>query len=99
MIRRPPRSTLFPYTTLFRSKIVNPLHGANLVEPIGRFPGGEFAAAQQTLVNRGQVVWAVRWHIVERRALQNAEPVIDIAHGGRTVRFIVCANLPGGATH
>src|SRR2546426_9019988 len=25
MIRRPPRSTLFPYTTLFRSRIVNPL--------------------------------------------------------------------------
>src|SRR2546422_5392908 len=23
MIRRPPRSTLFPYTTLFRSKILN----------------------------------------------------------------------------
>src|SRR2546426_3638237 len=27
MIRRPPRSTLFPYTTLFRSR---PLHGASL---------------------------------------------------------------------
>src|SRR3712207_7315955 len=25
MIRRPPRSTLFPYTTLFRSAIVTPL--------------------------------------------------------------------------
>src|SRR5258708_27341517 len=25
MIRRPPRSTLFPYTTLFRSQIVNKL--------------------------------------------------------------------------
>src|SRR3712207_7348724 len=25
MIRRPPRSTLFPYTTLFRSHIPNPL--------------------------------------------------------------------------
>src|SRR2546422_1118601 len=25
MIRRPPRSTLFPYTTLFRSRFVNPL--------------------------------------------------------------------------
>src|SRR3712207_7003295 len=25
MIRRPPRSTLFPYTTLFRSRNVNPL--------------------------------------------------------------------------
>src|SRR3712207_8267279 len=26
MIRRPPRSTLFPYTTLFRSQIHGPLH-------------------------------------------------------------------------
>src|SRR3712207_7466827 len=24
MIRRPPRSTLFPYTTLFRSKLIEP---------------------------------------------------------------------------
>src|SRR2546426_8641892 len=30
MIRRPPRSTLFPYTTLFRS-----LHGAERVRPPG----------------------------------------------------------------
>src|SRR5258708_28680010 len=27
MIRRPPRSTLFPYTTLFRSREVARLHG------------------------------------------------------------------------
>src|SRR2546425_7205034 len=27
MIRRPPRSTLFPYTTLFRSLKAEPLHG------------------------------------------------------------------------
>src|SRR5437762_4757593 len=26
MIRRPPRSTLFPYTTLFRSRVSAPLH-------------------------------------------------------------------------
>src|SRR2546430_4361593 len=26
MIRRPPRSTLFPYTTLFRSRIARPGH-------------------------------------------------------------------------
>src|SRR5438876_7405885 len=32
MIRRPPRSTLFPYTTLFRSKLRN-LRG----RPAGRF--------------------------------------------------------------
>src|SRR5258707_14321256 len=34
MIRRPPRSTLFPYTTLFRSKIASgingPVHSAGL---------------------------------------------------------------------
>src|SRR2546428_3461050 len=28
MIRRPPRSTLFPYTTLFRSRCLLPAHGA-----------------------------------------------------------------------
>src|SRR5256885_8822937 len=28
MIRRPPRSTLFPYTTLFRSRIGDDRHGA-----------------------------------------------------------------------
>src|SRR2546425_9603591 len=30
MIRRPPRSTLFPYTTLFRSRI-DPLLGQNMM--------------------------------------------------------------------
>src|SRR2546430_10731619 len=29
MIRRPPRSTLFPYTTLFRSKLVPPSVGGD----------------------------------------------------------------------
>src|SRR3712207_9026137 len=29
MIRRPPRSTLFPYTTLFRSTIISFLHVCN----------------------------------------------------------------------
>src|SRR3712207_8650313 len=40
MIRRPPRSTLFPYTTLFRSRVVLALllmvaaKGANVLVPI-----------------------------------------------------------------
>src|SRR3712207_8251281 len=29
MIRRPPRSTLFPYTTLFRSRSMLPLNGCS----------------------------------------------------------------------
>src|SRR5438105_10453043 len=30
MIRRPPRSTLFPYTTLFRSQVVGEILGAGV---------------------------------------------------------------------
>src|SRR2546427_8141705 len=32
MIRRPPRSTLFPYTTLFRSRILRHAHGRQRLE-------------------------------------------------------------------
>src|SRR5258708_12347416 len=35
MIRRPPRSTLFPYTTLFRSVDIRRLRGIN--QHVGRF--------------------------------------------------------------
>src|SRR2546422_5058391 len=46
MIRRPPRSTLFPYTTLFRSlvktepEIVHPasLYSVKLIVPVGLVP-------------------------------------------------------------
>src|SRR2546430_17159578 len=34
MIRRPPRSTLFPYTTLFRSAFVVPMHELRARGPI-----------------------------------------------------------------
>src|ERR1043166_7049566 len=36
MIRRPPRSTLFPYTTLFRSVVIG--HDPAGLEPDGRNP-------------------------------------------------------------
>src|SRR2546430_9294606 len=36
MIRRPPRSTLFPYTTLFRSTALGP-HGVNIMEFVKQF--------------------------------------------------------------
>src|SRR2546426_6566827 len=38
MIRRPPRSTLFPYTTLFRSRIASGAAVVHVVVP-GRQPG------------------------------------------------------------
>src|SRR2546422_4490137 len=38
MIRRPPRSTLFPYTTLFRSRAVDPAPGGGARRPHRRRP-------------------------------------------------------------
>src|SRR5256885_12497850 len=35
MIRRPPRSTLFPYTTLFRSWCIDPMHGNTITSSNG----------------------------------------------------------------
>src|SRR2546422_3782382 len=39
MIRRPPRSTLFPYTTLFRSAVGMALARAHLAAQFNRGPG------------------------------------------------------------
>src|SRR2546422_8497163 len=54
MIRRPPRSTLFPYTTLFRS----------LLDLTDRWPAAErgehFEAMVATAMLDGRV-WAVPW--------------------------------------
>src|SRR5260370_19978386 len=44
MIRRPPRSTLFPYTTLFRSRSANAIAKSNL--PTSRLPSWPFVLRQ-----------------------------------------------------
>src|SRR3712207_7760999 len=37
MIRRPPRSTLFPYTTLFRSDFIELAELSGLIQPLTRW--------------------------------------------------------------
>src|SRR3712207_7244508 len=39
MIRRPPRSTLFPYTTLFRSRVAHGARVAAVADEANRAPG------------------------------------------------------------
>src|SRR2546422_10792355 len=39
MIRRPPRSTLFPYTTLFRSNVAEGINPASTLIPVTRIEG------------------------------------------------------------
>src|SRR2546427_6146676 len=43
MIRRPPRSTLFPYTTLFRSRGTLPYFGFKAFVDLGQLPFRDFA--------------------------------------------------------
>src|SRR3712207_9116921 len=64
MIRRPPRSTLFPYTTLFRSRVAQGLAArddADLVHRIGvvQVMGDERVAH---LVERGDAALLLRHH-------------------------------------
>src|SRR5438477_7077737 len=44
MIRRPPRSTLFPYTTLFRSKICNLFACRNQLDRVFAIVTAEYGA-------------------------------------------------------
>src|SRR2546426_6942918 len=49
MIRRPPRSTLFPYTTLFRSRLLRPQGGRSR----SRAPPGSAARSARAVADGG----------------------------------------------
>src|SRR3712207_9416691 len=49
MIRRPPRSTLFPYTTLFRSEVLAE-HGLGASIAVAMAPGRELCGADADTV-------------------------------------------------
>src|SRR3712207_7683525 len=60
MIRRPPRSTLFPYTTLFRSAAVRPLVDADHTGVVGLGEHGVAADVAVVLLGDPGLVRAVR---------------------------------------
>src|SRR5256885_4504779 len=49
MIRRPPRSTLFPYTTLFRSSYMGELVGIEGIKPTRRLELAPYSAGNSTI--------------------------------------------------
>src|SRR3712207_9296591 len=61
MIRRPPRSTLFPYTTLFRSRALGDRSGTGLALTVlvhVALAEGDFARAQRLLDESEQLLRA-----------------------------------------
>src|SRR3712207_7547832 len=56
MIRRPPRSTLFPYTTLFRSFVT---HAASLDQGCPHCPRFPTAASRRSLGRVSVPVWPI----------------------------------------
>src|SRR3712207_8336173 len=58
MIRRPPRSTLFPYTTLFRSQVGYILLAVGVGAPVGYAAATLYAVVNS--LNKGVVFLAAR---------------------------------------
>src|SRR5258708_5010948 len=87
MIRRPPRSTLFPYTTLFRSRVT--LDSVRIVHSIphsGAAAPADFAVSgTQVLLNRCSVDGEGTWPVVTQAMTTGPIVVLNFtgsAHAG-----------------
>src|SRR5687768_17787577 len=81
MIRRPPRSTLFPYTTLFRSLVCVAGHDHALADepPTPAAPGLRSEPASACLVDRvAKITLATR---STRHALDRKSTRLNSSHG------------------
>src|SRR3712207_7541493 len=91
MIRRPTRSTLFPYTTLFRSA------GRDVVEvppdESDGLVGVEVAGECQHRVARGVVALEERARVVQRRGLEFLERSEEHTSELQSRQYLVCRLL------
>src|SRR5258708_21807285 len=75
MIRRPPRSTLFPYTTLFRSPIVIQLHDAGEGKrPSLKINQQEVDRKSTRLNSSHQIISYAVFCLKKKKNLQQVEP-------------------------
>src|SRR2546426_3771132 len=95
MIRRPPRSTLFPYTTLFRSTIVSLAFGDVAIEPLE--PRRPDSPVAKFLAQRGPGIHHICYRVPDLdRALERCRAagyrLVDAVPrrgaGGRRIAFV-----------
>src|SRR2546430_11954277 len=90
MIRRPPRSTLFPYTTLFRSqRILQPLHqGAATATPVDDPPHADGDCGDRNAVRSEEHTSELQSqsNLVCRLLLEKKKQNIHETHGVKPVR-------------
>src|SRR2546421_8117665 len=101
MIRRPPRSTLFPYTTLFRSEGVplltgtdslNPwnVQGASLHEELANFVAAGDRKSTRLNSSHDQISYAVFW--LTKKILQLVGTLARLR--GRTANASLVIHVP-----
>src|SRR5258708_36293129 len=83
MIRRPPRSTLFPYTTLFRSREVSGIERMKVrMQKLPLFIYAILAcviavlSCAPQLANEGGITWLTDYREALRLAKQNHQPTL-----------------------
>src|SRR5256885_14144683 len=86
MIRRPPRSTLFPYTTLFRSVLVGDFNAYAKEDPITTLESGGYVKVSQGLSYAFDGMWGSLDHVLVSTSLQ---PSV-----GRAVKWAINAEEP-----
>src|SRR3712207_8289699 len=70
MIRRPPRSTLFPYTTLFRSSVAPTVHRtghAALVAVYQAIKNDDYDTARRVMDETPVIDWSHERQLIEER--------------------------------
>src|SRR5438034_7498314 len=84
MIRRPPRSTLFPYTTLFRSARAMQIDVVSV-------QGGEIYQAK-----RMNMIMPRDFSVIDRSVLSERQLRHGNAIGGHTLSHVICYNKKKG---
>src|SRR3712207_8778386 len=84
MIRRPPRSTLFPYTTLFRSRITQEVEDSGVLNEVGR---GSAVKTPPSAIKFAQVLKpAEKLMIIEERSEEHTSEL-------QSRQYLVCRLL------